>query len=57
MFESLIKNPHVGEILKQEFLVELGMSQNALACAINLPSNRIHGIINGTRQYNYLFNS
>ncbi|MGI0483772.1 HigA family addiction module antitoxin [Geminocystis sp. CENA526] len=46
---ELIKNPHAGEILKQEFLEELGMSQNALARAINVPSNRIHAIIKGER--------
>jgi addiction module HigA family antidote len=49
MTTELIKNPHVGDILKQEFLEELGMSQNALARAINVPSNRIHAIIKGER--------
>jgi addiction module HigA family antidote len=49
MTTELIKNPHAGEILKQEFLEELGMSQNALARAINVPSNRIHAIIKGER--------
>lgn len=44
-----LKNPHPGEILKYEFLDELGMSQNALAKAIGVPSNRIHAIVNGTR--------
>ena len=45
-----LHNPSVGEILKEEFLLPLSMSQNALAKAINVPSNRIHGIINGTRR-------
>lgn len=49
MIDSLIKNPHAGEILKSEFLDELGMSQNALAHAINVPPNRIHAIITGNR--------
>ncbi|WP_069791062.1 HigA family addiction module antitoxin (plasmid) [Cyanobacterium sp. IPPAS B-1200] len=49
MSENLINNPHAGVILKEEFLVELGMSQNALARAINVPPNRIHGIVKGTR--------
>jgi len=40
----------VGEILKEEFLEEIGMSQNALAKSIGVPSNRIHAIINGTRR-------
>ena len=39
-----------GEILKEEFLKEIGMSQNALAKAIGVPSNRIHAIVNGTRR-------
>jgi addiction module HigA family antidote len=44
-----LKIPHPGKILKQEFLDELGMSQNALAKAIGVPANRIHSIVNGTR--------
>jgi len=44
-----LKNPHPGDILKYEFLDEIGMSQNALAKAIGVPANRIHAIINGTR--------
>ena len=50
MNEQLLHNPKVGEILKQEFLEEIGMSQNALAKAIGVPSNRIHAIVNGTRR-------
>lgn len=44
-----LKNPHPGDILKHEFLEEIGMSQNALADAIAVPRNRIHAIINGMR--------
>jgi addiction module HigA family antidote len=44
-----VHNPHVGEILKHEFLDELNMSQNALAKAIGVPANRIHAIIRGER--------
>ena len=29
MNEELLHNPQVGEILKEEFLAEIGMSQNA----------------------------
>ena len=50
MNEQLLHNPKVGEILKEEFLEEVGMSQNALAKAIAVPSNRIHAIVNGTRR-------
>lgn len=48
MNEQLLDNPKVGEILKEEFLEEIGMSQNALAKAIAVPANRIHAIVNGT---------
>lgn len=44
-----LHNPHPGEILKLEFLNEIGMSQNRLAHAIDVPPNRIHAIVNGTR--------
>jgi antitoxin HigA-1 len=44
-----LHNPHPGEILKEEFLNEIGMSQNRLAHAIGVPGNRIHAIVNRTR--------
>jgi addiction module HigA family antidote len=44
-----LRNPHPGEILKEEFLNGVGMSQNQLAQAIGVPGNRIHAIVNGTR--------
>src|SRR5256885_5951518 len=44
-----LRNPHPGEILKKEFLNEIGMSQNQLAHAIGVPGNRIHAIIKGAR--------
>src|ERR1019366_6174385 len=44
-----IRNPHPGEILKEEFLNEIGVSQNQLAQAFGVPGNRIHAIVNGTR--------
>ncbi len=44
-----LKNPHPGEILKEEFLTEIGISQNHLADALGVPRNRIHAIVNGTR--------
>ena len=46
---SQLRNPHPGEILKEEFLAEIGMSQNRLAHAIGVPPNRIHAIVKGTR--------
>jgi addiction module HigA family antidote len=46
---SALHNPHPGEILAEEFLRELSLSQNALARAIGVPANRIHAIVNGSR--------
>ena len=46
---KLLKNPHPGEILKEEFLDEIGISQNALAKAIDVPANRINEIVRGRR--------
>jgi addiction module HigA family antidote len=47
--KNRLNNPHPGEILKYEFLDEIGISQNALAKAIGVPANRIHAIIKGMR--------
>ena len=44
-----LENPHPGVILKEEFLDQIGLSQNQLAKAIGVPGNRIHAIVNGTR--------
>jgi antitoxin HigA-1 len=49
MSMAQLRNPHPGEILKQEFLNQIGMSQNQLAHAIGVPGNRIHAIVKGTR--------
>ncbi len=43
--DKLLHNPHPGEILKEEFLEPLGLSQNALAHAIGVLSNRINDIV------------
>jgi len=44
-----LRNPHPGEILKEEFLNEIGVSQNQLAQAIGVPGNRVHAIVKGMR--------
>ena len=41
--------PHIGQVLQDEFLEPLNLSQNALALAIGVPPNRINGIIRGQR--------
>ncbi len=40
---------HAGEILVEEFLKPLGMTVNALALALRVPSNRIYAIVEGER--------
>lgn len=46
---KFLNNPHPGEILQEEFLEPLGLSQNALAQAIGVPSNRINELVRGRR--------
>lgn len=38
-----------GEILREEFMIPLDLSANALALELHVPANRITAIINGTR--------
>ena len=40
---------HPGEILSEEFLVPMKISQNRLAMDIHVPTPRINAIIKGTR--------
>ncbi len=47
--EDVLRNPHAGEILFEEFLKPLGLSQSALARAIDVPPRRINEIILGKR--------
>ena len=42
-------NPHPGEILLEEFLKPMDISQNALARAIGVPPRRINEIVHGLR--------
>jgi addiction module HigA family antidote len=45
----LLPNPTPGEILLEEFLKPMGLSQNALARAIRVPPRRINEIVLGKR--------
>jgi len=38
-----------GEILREEFMLPLGLSANRLADALGVPANRITAILNGSR--------
>jgi addiction module HigA family antidote len=44
-----LPNIHPGEVLLQEFLVPMGVSQNALARSIGVPPRRINEIALGKR--------
>jgi addiction module HigA family antidote len=41
--------PNIGEVLAEEFLRPMNLSQNALAKAHGIPQNRLSDIINGKR--------
>jgi addiction module HigA family antidote len=47
--EGDLPNPHPGEILSEEFLKPMGLSQNAIARAIGVPPRRINEIVLGKR--------
>lgn len=40
---------HPGEVLREEFLVPLGLSANRLALRLRVPANRITTILGGSR--------
>jgi addiction module HigA family antidote len=40
---------HPGEMLKEEFLIPMGITQRELAHGINVPYQRINELINGKR--------
>jgi addiction module HigA family antidote len=46
---DLLPNPTPGEILMEEFLRPLGLSQTALARALSVPPRRINEIVLGKR--------
>jgi antitoxin HigA-1 len=46
---ELLPNPHPGEILVEEFLKPMKLSQTALARAIAVPPRRINEIVLGKR--------
>ena len=44
-----LPNIHPGEVLLEEFLLPMGISQNALARAVGVPPRRINEIVLGKR--------
>jgi addiction module HigA family antidote len=49
MVKNKMRPVHPGEILREEYLVPLKMSVNALALALNVPATRIHEIVKERR--------
>ncbi len=46
---ELLPNPHPGDILMEEFLKPMALSQTALAKALHVPPRRINEIVLGKR--------
>lgn len=49
MFKNGMRPVHPGEILREDYLIPLGMSANALAKALNVPAPRINEIVRERR--------
>jgi addiction module HigA family antidote len=49
MFKNGMRPVHPGEILREDYLVPLNMSANALAKALNVPAPRINDIVRERR--------
>jgi addiction module HigA family antidote len=49
MVKNGMRPIHPGEILREEYLEPLGMSVNALACALHLTASRINDIVRERR--------
>ena len=46
---NTLPNIHPGEILLEEFLTPMGISQNRLARAMDVPPRRVNEIVHGKR--------
>jgi len=46
---AVLHNPHPGEILAEEFMKPMGLTQNGLARALGVPPRRINEIVLGKR--------
>jgi addiction module HigA family antidote len=49
MFKNGMRPVHPGEILREEYLLPLGLSANALSKALNVPAPRINDIVRERR--------
>ncbi len=52
MFKNGMRPVHPGEVLREDYLVPLGMSANALAKALSVPATRINDIVRERRAIN-----
>jgi addiction module HigA family antidote len=50
MGEDKLKPLHPGEVLQEEFLKPMGLSQNQIALALRVPARRINEIVHGNRR-------
>lgn len=50
MGEDKLKPVHPGEVLLEEFLKPMGLSQNQIALALRVPARRINEIVHGNRR-------
>ncbi len=49
MVDKVLDPIHPGEILQEEFLTPMGLSQNQVALALGVPARRINEIVLGKR--------
>lgn len=49
MFKNGMRPVHPGEVLREDYLIPLGMTANALAKALNVPPPRISDVVRGKR--------
>ena len=49
MFKNGMRPVHPGEILREDYLIPLNMSANALAKALNVPAPRINDVVRERR--------
>jgi addiction module HigA family antidote len=50
MSDKRMKPLHPGEVLNDEFLIPMGLSQNKVALDIRVPARRINEIVHGKRR-------
>lgn len=49
MFKNGMRAVHPGEVLQEDYLKPLGLSVNALAKALGVPTSRMNDIVHGRR--------